>query len=79
MRKTGVMPLLLLLAACGSISTVRSTSADGQGVTFEFPADHQDEATRQAMLYCANLGRGAVLKSTRPEGGDGRVAIYDCR
>ncbi len=54
-------------------------SADAQGVTFEFPTDRQEEATRQAMLYCANLGRGAVLKSTRPEGGDDSIAVYDCR
>lgn len=73
------MLALLLVAACGTTSTVRARSADGQGVTFEFPVVRQDEATRQAMLYCANLGRGAVLKSIRPEGGDDAVAVYDCR
>ena len=79
MRKMAMMPLLLVVVACGSMSSVRAMSADAQGVTFEFPADRQEEATRQAMLYCANLGRGAVLKSTTPEGGDDRVAVYDCR
>jgi hypothetical protein len=71
--------LLPLLAACASMSMVRATSADAQGVTFEFPPDRQEEATRQAMLYCANLGRSAVLESTRSEGGGISVAVYDCR
>ena len=79
MRKMAIMPLLLVVVACGSMSSVRAMDAHAQGVTFEFPTDRQEEATRQAMLYCANLGRGAVLKSTKPDGGDLTVAAYDCR
>jgi hypothetical protein len=78
MRKA-IAALVLLLAACSSLPMVRATSADAQGVTFEFPAGRQDEATRQAMLYCANLGRTAVLKSTGVEGSDAAIAAYECR
>jgi hypothetical protein len=79
MRKIAAGSLLLLTAACGSLSTVRAISADAHGVTFEFADESQDDVTRQAMLYCANLGHSAVLESSRPEGDGGRIAIYDCR
>jgi hypothetical protein len=78
MRSIAILSLLLL-AACGSLSPVRAMRADAKGVTFEFPAERQDDAARQAMLYCANLGRGAVLESSRPAGDDGRIATYGCR
>lgn len=71
--------LFLLVTACGGMSRVQATVATADGVTYRFPADQRDEATRQAMLYCANLGRSAVLKSTEPDGGDLTVAAYDCR
>ncbi len=79
MLKAAAVLALFLVAGCGTISAVRATRADATGVTFEFPVGRQDEATHQAMLYCANLGRGAVLKSTKPEGSDAAVAVYDCR
>jgi hypothetical protein len=78
MRSVAVL-FFLLLATCGSLSTVRAMRADAEGVTFEFPTERQDDATRQAMLYCANLGRGAVLESSRREGGDDSIATYGCR
>jgi hypothetical protein len=79
MRRLAIIFLLLLVAACGSLSTVRATNADAHSVTFEFPVERQDDAAHQAMLYCANLGRGAVLESNRPGGDHARIAVYDCR
>lgn len=71
--------LFLFLAACGLAPMVRATSADAQGVTFEVPSGRKEDATRQAILYCANLGRSAVLVSIYPETTDLSVAVYDCR
>jgi hypothetical protein len=79
MVRAGALLLLLLATACSVVSRVQATVATADGVTYQFPADQQDEATRQAMLYCANLGRGAVLESAKPDGGGLTVATYDCR
>lgn len=79
MVRAAALLLLPLVAACGGMSKVQATIATADGVTYQFPADQQDEATRQAMLYCANLGRTAVLKSAKPDGSDLTVAVYDCR
>ena len=79
MVRAAALPLLFLVAGCGGISRVQAMVATADGVTYQFPADQQDEATRQAMLYCANLGRSAMLKSAKRDGGDLTVAVYDCR
>jgi len=71
--------MLGLVAACSVMSVVRARSADIGGVTYEFPAGRLDEVTRQAKLYCANLGRSAELASTTRESDDRAVATYDCR
>jgi hypothetical protein len=70
---------LLLLGGCSGAPEVRAVSAGPDGVAFEVAADRQDDATRQAMLYCANLGRSAVLNSTEPVGSGATIARYDCR
>jgi hypothetical protein len=70
---------VLLLGGCGAMSGVRAVSDGPDGVSFAFPADRQDEATRQAMLYCANLGRTAVLRGVEPAGDGSSIAAYDCR
>jgi hypothetical protein len=70
---------LLLLGSCSAAPGVRAVSAGPDGVAFAVTADRQEAATRQAMLYCANLGRSAVLTEVTP-GSDGvNVARYDCR
>lgn len=79
MRKAAALGLLCLLVACSEMPAVRATSADAGGVTYEFPTDRQQAAQRQATLYCANLGRAAVLKDSRIEAGGLAVATYECR
>jgi len=69
---------LLLIGGC-SASSVRAVSAGPDGVAFEVAADRQEEAARQAMLYCANLGRIAVLAKTRSAADEVNIARYDCR
>ncbi len=68
------------LSACSPIPGLRATRAGADSVTYEFAAEKQGEALRQAMLYCANLGRGtAVLADRRIEADARVVATYDCR
>jgi hypothetical protein len=71
--------VLLVLADCSAAPSVRAVSAGPDGVAFEIAADRQEEATRQAMLYCANLGRSAILAEVKPEADGARIARYDCR
>jgi hypothetical protein len=71
--------VLCLVAGCGTTSNVRAMSAGADGVTYEFPLGQQDEARRQAMLYCANLGRVAVLRALQPQPDGLASAAYDCR
>jgi hypothetical protein len=79
LRAVAAAAVLCLLAGCATTSSVRAMSAGADGVTYEFPLGRQDEARRQAMLYCANLGRIAVLRALQPQP-DGLVsAAYDCR
>ncbi|MGO8915795.1 MAG: hypothetical protein ACLQJR_07805 [Stellaceae bacterium] len=77
-RAAASLPLFLV-AACGAMSGIEAIGATADSVTYQFPADQEDEATRQAMLYCANLGRSAVLTSAEPEAGGLTLAVYDCR
>lgn len=80
MRRLGLAALLLALpAACSAPSSVRAVTAAPDGVSFAFPAERQDDATRRAMLYCANLGRNAVLRGVESAGDGSRIAAYDCR
>ena len=77
MSRLCALPLLLLVT-CGVMPRVHALRADADGVTFEFPLAQRDEAARQAMLYCANLGRSAVLRSAQPQSGSFTIAMYDC-
>jgi hypothetical protein len=70
---------LCLLAACSVAPAVRATRAGAQGVTYEFPLGRRAEATREASLYCANLGRAAVLKHIEIGADDRATAAYECR
>lgn len=79
MVRVGGWLVVLLVAACGAMSRVQATGATADGVTYQFPAGQQDEARRQAMLYCANLGRSAAPRSAKAEGDGLVVAVYDCR
>jgi hypothetical protein len=79
MPKAVLFALLLSLDACSTVPSVTAKSADADGVTYEFPTDQQEEARHQAMLYCANLGRRAALKSTIPEESGQAIAAFDCR
>lgn len=79
MGRTPASLVLLCVTACGPMPSVQATVATADSVTYQFPADQQGQATHQAMLYCANLGRSAVLRSVRPETAELTVAVYDCR
>jgi hypothetical protein len=70
---------LLLLGGCGAAPDVLAVSAGPDGVAFEVAAGRQEDATRQAMLYCANLGHSAVLTGVEPAGSGTTIARYDCR
>jgi hypothetical protein len=78
-RRVAALGLMGLLAACGATLAVRATSAGAGSVTYEFPSDRQEEASRQAALYCANLGQRAVLSSRILEATGLATATYDCR
>lgn len=67
--------LLALLAGCAAMPAVRAVEATGDAVTYEYPAGERDEAQRRATLYCANLGRTAVLRRVLREG----LAEFECR
>lgn len=67
------------LSACSVMPDLHATRAGADSVTYEFAAEKQDEALRQAMLYCANLGRGAAVLADRRSEADARlVATYEC-
>lgn len=74
------LPLLLsaLLAACTGAG-VHAVNAGENGVTFEFPLEMADTATREAELYCANLGRHAERESFTVKGDNRGAASYECR
>jgi hypothetical protein len=71
--------LLALLAACAAAPELRAVAADAGSVTYRYAAGKRDEAERQAALYCANLGRTAVLRRVISEEGAGGVAEFECR
>ena len=79
MIKVMLFALLLALDACSTISSVIAKSADADGVTYQFPRNDEGEARRQAMLYCANLGRRAALRSTTPADDGRAIGVFDCR
>jgi hypothetical protein len=70
---------LLLLGGCSAAPDVRAVSAGPDSVAFEVAKDRQEDATRQAMLYCANLGRSAVLAEVTPAAAGISIAHYECR
>jgi hypothetical protein len=75
-----VAPLFtILLCACAAMSPVRAVEATADGVSFAYVGDRQAEATRQATLYCANLGRSVALRDVQQQHDDSRVAVFDCR
>lgn len=79
MSRAGAVSLLaLLLTGCGT-PEVRAVETGAGGVTYEFPLDRRAEAMREAMLYCANLGRTAVLRQVTEKGDKDGVAAFDCR
>ncbi len=73
------LPLLALLAACSAIASLRTVSATGDAVVFEYANDRAAQAMREAALYCANLGKNASLRDVTPEQGDRSIAAFDCR
>lgn len=80
MRLSRLAALLpALLAACSATPRVRALTATPDGVSFAFPAGRQDEATHEAMLYCANLGRDAVLRGVEHAEDGSSTAAFDCR
>jgi hypothetical protein len=78
-RYVSALAAFLLVAGCDAAPVVRATSAAAGSVSYEFPAGRQDEAQRQAMLYCANLGRTAVLKEIKRAEDGFPTASYACR
>ena len=66
-------------AGCSTPPTVRAMSAGADGVIYQFPSDRQEEATREAMLYCANLGRAAILKRVELGAEGLATGVYQCR
>jgi hypothetical protein len=79
LRRVAALGLMAVLAACGATPMVRATSAGAGSVTYEFPLDRQEDASRQATLYCANLGQRAVLSNRTLEAAGLAAATYDCR
>lgn len=79
MVRVAALLLLPLVTTCTAMSRLQATIATADGVTYQFPAGEQGEAAHQAMLYCANLGRGAVPRSVGPGDSGLIVAVYDCR
>jgi hypothetical protein len=78
-RRAAALIALCLVVACSVVPSLRATSAGADGVSYEFPADRRADATREAALYCANLGRVAVLKGIEIDA-DGRArAAFACR
>ncbi len=74
-----VLPLLALLAACSAMVPLRTVSATGDAIVFEYADDSAAHAMREAALYCANLGKNASLRDVTPEQGGRSVAAFDCR
>lgn len=70
--------ILLLVAACREAPPLRAVEATGDRLALAFAGDHLAEARRDAALYCANLGRSAVLRELS-EQGDVTTAAFDCR
>ncbi len=68
-----------VLASCGSVEPLHAVAATADGVTFEYAGDRQVEAAKRATLYCANLGRNAMPRDIRHDGGDLSIAVFDCR
>jgi len=70
--------VLLLLAGCSDAPPLRAVEATGDRLALSFAGDHLADARRDAALYCANLGRSAVLREVS-EHGDFTTAAFDCR
>ncbi len=54
-----------VLASCGSVEPLHAVAATADGVTFEYAG--------------ANLGRNAMPRDIRHDGGDLSIAVFDCR
>ena len=78
MRRRAAGFALLLLAACSNGPELRAVEATGQTLSLAFAGNHLAEARRDAALYCANLGRSAMLRDVSDNGGV-TVAAFDCR
>jgi hypothetical protein len=70
---------LCFIAACSAGPSLRAIAAGADGVSYEFSADRRSEATHEAALYCANLGRIAVLKHIEIASDGRATAVYACR
>jgi hypothetical protein len=70
--------VLLFLAACSDPPPLHAVEATGDRLALAFAGDHLAEARRDAALYCANLGRSAVLREVS-EHDDVTTAAFDCR
>jgi hypothetical protein len=73
------IPLILMVAGCSFMPKTRVVSASANGIAFEIGVGQEDEATRRAMLYCANLGRNANLTSANPRNDGHTIAVYQCQ
>ena len=81
MRLHPFFRLLMLtpLAACSAVPPVEAVRATPDEVTFAYGDGGADTVARQAALYCANLGRQAVLRDVKRESDDLSVSVFDCR
>jgi hypothetical protein len=70
--------VLCFLAACRAGPELRSVEATGDRLSLAFAGDHLADAKRDAALYCANLGRSAVLRDVSDSAGV-TIAAFDCR
>ena len=68
-----------LLLSCTTASSLEAVSATGDGIVFAYTGDETIEATRQASLYCANLGLLVRLRDIVKDPAGRRVATFECR
>jgi len=67
------------MAACSALSPLKAVRATPDEVAFEYADNRANDATHQASLYCANLGRSASLREVTREAGTLSLAVFDCR
>jgi len=80
MRRLAVIGLVsATLFGCAEQPSLQTIDASTEAVAFRIHGRGLAEAEKQASLYCANLGRVAVLGEVRRESDEISVAQFACR